>query len=693
MNRELHIDFETRSAVDLKKTGVYVYAEDPSTDVWCAAYAFGEEPVQLWAPSEDFPDYPKEIAEHVRSGGIIYAHNANFERVIWRHILAKRYGWPEPKVEQWRCTMAMAFAMALPGSLENAAAAVGLSVEKDMKGHALMLRMAKPRKRAPDGSYVWWDVPERKKRLYKYCMTDVVVEREMHRRLLPLRSFEQKLWWLDQRINDRGVHVDVDFCEQAKKVVAATTARLNAEMLAVTDYQVGGVTKVKELTEYVAKQGIPVDSIAKEQLGELLGRSDLTPEIRRALEIRQEGGKASVSKIDALLRGRSMDGRARGLLQYHAASTGRWAGRRFQPQNLKRPDETTDVPAAIEEILKGRTSWTIEWLFGSPLSIVGDCIRGMVVAAPGYKFYVADFVSIEGIVLPWLAGEDWKLNAFREYRAGRAPDLYIQSYCKTFRVPLFGKKDPRRQVGKVMELASGYQGGHGAYLRMGAKGETLVKLTAMIRESTSLPSWNESREKYQTGANGLPEDQWTALRIVIDAWRDAHPNIRQLWYDLERAAIEAIRHPGRSVPVADGKLVFKKAGSFLWLRLPSGRALCYPYPRVELTTTAWGAERAAVVCKGVNAYTHKWGDCWLYGGLLAENATQAAARDLLAEAIDRCEEAGYQSVLHCHDENVAEVREDFGELSEFVRLMEILPDWAVGCPVAADGWEGTRYRK
>lgn len=702
MSRELHIDFESRSAVDLKKTGVHVYAEGASTDLWCAAYAFDDEPVKLWTPSVDihgdawdFPaaPIPDEIAKHVRDGGVLYAHNAAFERTIWHHILAKRYRWPEPDVTQWRCTMAMALAMALPGSLENAAAAVGLQTQKDMKGHALMLRMAKPRKRTPEGEFVWWDMAERKERLYAYCIQDVEVERELHQRLLPLSEVEQRLWHIDQRINDRGVHVDEKFCQAATRIVEQTIARLNAEMLVVTDYEVGGVTKVKELTEYVVKAGIPTDGIAKGDVVELLGRGDLPAGVRRALEIRQEGGKSSVSKIDALLRGRSRDGRARGLLQYHAASTGRWAGRRFQPQNLKRPDETTDVPAAIAAIMAGRTSRTIEWAFGPPLSIVGDCIRGMVVAAPGRKFYVADFVSIEGVVLPWLAGEDWKLEAFRDYRAGNAPDLYIQSYCKTFGVPLFDKKDPRRQVGKVMELASGFQGGHGAYLRMGASGQKLVELTRMIREATHPAEWDRQSLKYETGANGLPEDQWTTLRIVIDSWRGAHPAIVQFWWDLEKAAIEAVRYPGRAVPVADGKIIFKKSGSFLWCRLPSGRALCYPYPRVEARMMPWGAEKFALVCKGVDAYTRKWGDCWLYGGLLAENVTQAAARDLLREAILRCEAAGYGTVLHCHDENVAETDEGFGSLSEFERLMEVVPAWATGCPIAADGWEGTRYRK
>lgn len=698
MSRELHIDFETRSTLDLRKTGVHAYAAHPSTDLWCACYAFDDGPVQTWRPSHVYP--PRDIQDHVESGGKVFAHNAAFERILWKHVLTPRHGWPPVQIEQWYCTMAMALAMSLPASLGEVAKAIQLPVEKDESGHALMMRMCRPRSVAEDGSITWWDVPEKIEKLIGYCAQDVVVERALHGQLVSLRPSEQRLWWLDQRINDRGVFVDAEFCEAAKKVVADTIKRLNAEMRDVTNGAVTGVTKVADLTAFVKANGIEVESIAKKLLEELIARSDLPPAVRRALEIRQEGGKSSVAKIDALLRGRSPDGRARGLLQFGAASTGRWGGRRFQPQNLKRPDESTDVPAAISDVRRGIPAHALEWAYGPPLSIIGDCIRGMVVAQPGHKFYVADFVSIEGVVLPWLAGEEWKLEAFRKYRRGEAPDLYIQSYCKTFGVPLFGKKDPRRQVGKVMELASGFQGGHGAYLRMGASGKRLEELTAMVREATPADVWNEAAEKYDKGQHsfavrhGITRDQWIALRIVIDAWRDAHPAIRTFWGDLGEASIQAVKNPGKTFSCGEGKIAYKKQGSFLWCRLPSGRALCYPYPRLEMARMPWGGQRLQLICKGVDAITKQWGDCKLYGGLLAENVTQAAARDLLAEAMVRCEAQGYPTVLHVHDENVAEVPEGHaGSLDEFVRLMELVPDWAVGCPIAAEGWSGDRYKK
>ncbi|MEY3774700.1 MAG: hypothetical protein RLZZ129_1480 [Verrucomicrobiota bacterium] len=370
----LHIDFETRSTVDLKKTGTYVYAEHPNTDLWCAAYAFGEEPVALWLPGQPCPP---RVADHVAEGGTLIAHNAAFERVIWKHILAPRHGWPEPAIEQWRCTMVMALAMALPGSLENAAGAVGLDLAKDMEGHALMLRMARPRRIDALGNPVWWDVPERKERLFAYCRQDVEVERQLEKRLLQLRPSELALWHLDQKINDRGVHVDVALCEAAKRIVAAVTERLNAEMAAVTDHEVSSCSAVSQLTAWVRSRGVATDALAKDDIDELLA-TEIPDDVRRALELRREAGKASVAKIDALLRGMNADGRARGLLQFHAASTGRWAGRRFQPQNIKRPElEGDDLTEAIRAVRTGNAD-LVEALFGPPLSVVGDCLRGMI---------------------------------------------------------------------------------------------------------------------------------------------------------------------------------------------------------------------------------------------------------------------------------------------------------------------------
>jgi DNA polymerase len=694
------IDFETRSTVDLKKSGVYRYAEDATTDVWCAAYAFGDGPVESWVPTGDWPDCPPAIVEHVAAGGQFVAWNANFERILWREVLAPRYGWPVPKLRQWSCSMAQALAMSLPGGLDACGQAVGLADGKDMDGHRLMMRMCRPR-RVEGGSIVWWTDAEKVERLRRYCEADVRTEREIRKRLVPLRPQEQRLWWLDQKINDRGVQVDVELCEKAIVVVQQQQDKLNREMRQATEGVVTACSQISALAEWVRSHGVEVDSLAKDKLDELLAEQSLPENVECALELRREANKASTSKIAALLNGRSRGGRANGLLQFHAASTGRWAGRRFQPQNLKRPDETTNIDQAIEAILTGASAATIERLFGPPLSIIGDCLRGMVCAANGQRLVFGDFVSIEAVVLAWLASEKWKLTAFKDYRAGKAPDLYIQAYCKAFGVPVFGKKDKRRQIGKVMELASGYQGGHGAYLKMGMKGERLKTLVELVQANADDGEWMWAEDAYHGAVKagrgyGLTPSEWTALRVTIDRWRAAHSRIANYWLELEGCVLSAVENPGATL-IAGGRagqpsIKYRMAGSFLWCQLPSGRCLCYPYPRIEMKDV-WGGKKPTVIYKGVDSYTRKWGDSALYGGLLAENVTQAVARDLLAEAMLRLEERGYPVVLHVHDEAGAEVPVGFGSVEEYEAIMSEVPAWAAGCPVATDAWEGLRYRK
>lgn len=686
MTPHLHLDLESRSAVDLKATGVYVYAEDRTTDIWVASFAVDDGPVKRWRPGEPVPE---EIHCAVNNDWLIYAHNMNFERVMWANILTPRYGWPVPKLEQLRCTMVMAMAMSLPGSLEKLAPALGLDARKDMAGHGLMMRMARPRKprkgetTTPDeNGLLWWGEPERRARLEDYCDQDVVTERLCETRLFPLSDSEQRLWALDQVINDRGVGVDIELANAALKIVGEHTAKLNAELREITGGAVLAGTNVAQIVAWLRQNGVETESLDKESVSFLLTR-ELPPAARRALEIRREVSKASVKKINAILKGTNANGRAQGLLQFHAASTGRWGGRRFQPQNLVRP-KLKDIPAAVRLVSCGDAE-AVEIAYGDPLSVVGDIIRGVVRAAPGNTLLASDFSNIEGRGIAWLAGEQWKLDAFRAFDAGTGPDLYKLAYSRSFGVPIDAVGDYERQVGKVQELALSYEGGIGAF-------QTMASVYGV-----SLPDAEADEVK--------------------NKWRAAHPQTKQLWRDLIDAAVRAVGHPGLRVTV-QGKLAFLKKGSFLFMRLPSGRVLTYPYPR--LVPMVWVEDRATgkrrpmpleqaektpgidfdrenanntVVYKGVDSYTRQWGDVYLYGGMLAENATQALSRDVLAEAMLRLESAGYPIVLHVHDEIVAEVRKGYGDFEEFNALMRATPSWAEGFPIVAAGWTGERYRK
>jgi DNA polymerase bacteriophage-type len=343
LDRTCSIDFETRSVVDLTDVNAYVYFDDPSTEAWCMAYCFDDDRknVRLWWAGTPCPT---EVADHIRAGGILNAWNAAFERLCFAKLMGPRHGWPVPKLEQWRCTMAAAYAMALPGKLEMAAPALGLDIRKDDAGHRLMLQMSKPRKIDP---LIWWDDFDRMERLGAYCRQDVRTEMAVASRLLPLTESEQQVWYLDQKINDRGVGIDERLCLNAREVVREAARRLDAELKTITGYEVAAATNTGAIRKWLGTRGVVTDSIAKDVLAELLNRDDLPGDVRRVLEIRRDGGKSSTAKIDAMLARRQSDGRMRGNLQYHGASTGRWAARGAQLQNLPRPSENGTIPGVV----------------------------------------------------------------------------------------------------------------------------------------------------------------------------------------------------------------------------------------------------------------------------------------------------------------------------------------------------------
>ena len=677
-----HIDFETRSAADLKALGIDLYSRHPTTDAWCLAFAFGDDEPELWVPGMPCP---LRLRAHVEASGIVVAHNAAFELAIWNNVMVPRYGWPVLRPEQVRCTMAQAYSMALPGSLEKAAAAVGIEEQKDMAGSRLMMQMARPRSVAEDGTITWWDEPEKLARLYDYCKQDVRVEREMEKRLLPLSQQENALWLVDYAINQRGFHVDRPAIQAALQIVDAEKARLDADLRRVTGNFVGFCTETARLTAWIRDHGVDVAGVAKADVLDALATDGLPDAVRAALRIRQEAGKSSMAKLDKILSAISEDGRLRNTLQYHAASTGRWAGRRVQPHNFPRPrlkqkdiDRILDtLPDAVDNFGAPHVAAAIDNAYGAPLDVLPWCLRGIINAAPGKDLLGADYANIEGRALAWLAGEDWKLQAFREADAGIGPDIYLVAAKMIWGLD-FTKDDPERQHGKVAELACGYGGGVGAF-------QTMAK-TYLVKVDDTLA--NEIKQR----------------------WRDRHPATCSYWYDLEDAAIGAV---GRSTVTMAGppgrQVKFRHAGSFLWCQLPSGRVLCYPYPQIRQVMTPWGALKDALTYmtvpqpddrkKGKIIYDASnrsdWARISTYGGKLSENVTQAVCRDFLAEALLRLDDAGASPVLHVHDEILIEVNEaaPAETLPAFERIVGQVPAWATGMPITAAGWRGKRYQK
>lgn len=661
----LHIDFETASRCDLRAEGLANYAADPSTIVHCMAYAFDDEAVDIMGNDWAGWVMPPRIEKHIQGGGLVYAHNAAFELAVWNQIMVPRFGWPKLDPAQCRCTMAMAYAMGLPGALENAAPALGLDMRKDAAGKRVMLQLCRPR---PEGR-LWRpdDDPIKFADLYEYCKQDVEVERALHQRLMELSASEQALWVLDYQINQQGVRVDLPAISQALKLVETEKARLDGEMLKTTGGVVGSCTEVQLLVKWIRAQGVELTGVAKADVLDSLA-GGLPPAVRRALELRKEAAKSSTAKLLAMKERASADSRVRGIHQYHGASTGRWAGRGIQPQNLPRPRPGIKPKDVHDMIDMFKNPGLLDMSYGPIMDALADCVRGMIIPDPGHDLVAVDFSAIEARVLAWLAGEEAVLNIFRTH--GR---IYEAAAAGIYHVPMAQVDKTQRQIGKVAVLALGYGGGVGAFQSMA--------------------------RNYNITIEDVEADD------IKKAWRLANPAIVKYWWALERAAMDAVAVGGTHTAGPVGRQVaFKRAGSFLWCKLPSGRVLCYPYPEVRATSTPNGSERDSLTYMTVvsnvkakliedPASSGTWKRVGTYGGSLAENVTQAVARDLLASAMLRLAEHDAKIVLHCHDEVVIEAPICSWSVSEVEALMAEAPSWAAGLPLAAEGWRGTRYRK
>lgn len=646
----LSLDFETRSAVDLVEVGVYNYAIHPTTDVWCLAYAFDDEPIELWTLGQPFPE---RIRQHVAAGGALRAWNANFERTIWRSLCVPKYGWPEPSREQWYCTMAEALAMGLPASLGFAAQALKLEQGKDWDGHNLMLRLCRPRKvDKKTGHITWWTDDDKLSALYAYCIQDVRTERLIAGKIRRLSERERKLYLLDQTINDRGIRVDVPMIEHATTIVARGLEEVNQRLTTITDGAVGSVTKAADLKRWLDEKGFDTPTVKKSAIRDML-TEELTDEVREALLLRQEGAKSSTAKLRSMLgHAHWQDNRMRGLLFYYGAGTGRWSGRGPQPHNFPRPE--LDPHDYIDLIRSG--DYDTLSLLVPPLIAVSSALRATMVAAPGAKLFGGDYAAIEARVLAWLAGQDDLLELFRKgkkvYAEFAAAALHKQPTEIT-------KGSIDYMMGKATVLGCGFGMGH-------------EKFIAQAKET-----W------------GLELEPETA-QFLVKSYRELYSAIVGFWYDLNDAVIEAVYHPG-TVHVVRGKIKIVVRGGVLWVVLPVGRALAYHSPKIVQRKTPWGDVRDAVEVWGMDSYIKQYAPFVLYGGLLAENVTQAVARDVMADAMVRLEAEGWPVVLTVHDSIMCETTNPEATLGRFTALMKTVPEWAAGLPLDVEGWSGDRW--
>jgi DNA polymerase len=685
---KLHIDIESRSPVDLTKAGQYVYAADPRTQITVACWSVDGAPVATWLPlSESTP--PAALLAAIRDPAAMFnAHNAGFERnmlggppgadILPPDVVAALHD-----IDRWDCTAARAAAFGLPRSLDGASMALRLPAQKDKEGYTLMRRMMRPHKK----TQLYYQPPEAFVRLGVYCAVDVLVEMAIDNALPALSAIELEIWRMTERMNDRGIAVDSEFLVAVAFLIEDSEREINRAVQNATGGAVMRASDHRALTRWLISRGVkdPGEHAAGEEpplitgtnkatvAGLLATGAQLDPLVREVLVLRQEGGKSSVAKYRAILARLSADNRARGSLVFCGApATKRWASRGIQTQNMSRVKFIKNILAAIRDVLSRASRDDIEFLHGPPLVVAAELMRSTFVAAAGHWMARGDYSQIEARVLAWLSGAAWKLAAFVAYDNGTGPDIYRIGGGSIYRKAPAALTDEERQVGKVAELALGFQGAVGA-------------LQAMAR------------------LYGVEISDETALEIVR-AWRLGNPEIadheRGLWGVLERAAFDCVRRAPGAEWVQAGRFPvwFKRTADCMAMRGPSGGALFYWWPRIEPVMKPWGEKQDSVTFWGEDSKTKRFMKFSGYGGFWAQQMTQFTARELMADALVRLDRDGRNPVLTVHDEGVCEIpftaaatAEDAAGIMESV--MRQTPAWSAGLPVAAEASAALRYMK
>jgi DNA polymerase len=689
----LFYDAETRSALNLKKVGSWRYAEDPSTDVYMVCYAIGQGPVETWYPGTPVP---QAILDHAAAGKYFSAHNVNFEYPLTNLLLAPRYGWPTLKIEQMHDTAAEAAAMGLPRSLEECGNRLGLDTQKDMEGHALMMRMCRPRKiiPSPDGGteYTWWDDQKRIQQLAEYCALDVVVARQVFRKVIRLPKDERVVWELDQAINERGVRIDLELAGALADIVETAKKNLDVKMKSLTGGAVPKCTNAKALLGWLVAQGIDTESVAKPAVTRMLDSRKTPERAKEVLRLRRTAAKASTAKLKVMQQAACTDGRLRGMFRYHGAQTGRWSGALVMLQNLTRKSPPGSIDDAAK-VAKAHGYVGVETLYGDPMGFASSMLRPCLIPEDDEELYTADLMQIEARMIAALAKEKRVLDVFAS-----GQDIYCHAATGIFGRTITKQNSQERQVGKTSVLALGYGGGPVALSAM-AKNYSLDLASTydIVHAAADSSQIDRAYWGWNRYTGDMTERAFITADLIKQAWRVANPNIVKFWTDLEAAALRTV-WTGVASAVGDCVLNLTRTKNrwYLTIMLPCGRRLCYHEPAITTVTTAWNTTRKMVVASTTDARTKKWIRRTLYGGLIAENATQASARDVLVEAMLRLDAAGYAIIAHVHDEVILTRRRGTGSVDQIRDLMTQRSDWMVklGLPVGVDVSPPlTRYQK
>lgn len=642
------IDFETRSRSNLRKEGLIKYSLDPSTEVLCFAFKKNDGPTYIYhfKIKNQKIDEQKflEFLQHVIEGVEIRAHNAPFEYYIWKNVLRRDPSYPELKLNQIHCSLAKAAMFGLPKGLAQLAMALGTTAQKDLSGSRLMMRMCKPNKKGQwfGGEKEFFDLGE-------YCKQDVETEYAVELLLIALPAQERKLWELTEKINAKGLRLDLENIEKAINILNENDDILHEKIREATDGRLKTGRQLQKLLKELQNEGLELETLNKVSVRNALKNEGISPTAELLLLIRQEIAMASVRKFVTMRGTACKDERARGLLKYYGASTGRWSSALIQVQNLYRPTiKDTDT---ILDALSFNDYEFFSSLYDSPAEACASIIRNMIIPQKGYEFFDADYSAIEARLLAWLAGETDTLLNYQ-----RGVDVYKIMASKIYNISVKEINEDQRYMGKKVELGAGYGLGH-------------VKFKNVC--------YNEDIE--------ISED---FAKTVINIYRQSHPDIVSFWYELEAAAIEAVQRPNSIVTCR--KIAFMRKDKLLMMRIPSGRKLYYYKPFLKEKETKVGRK---VVLHYLGQKTGKAIIETTYGGKLCENATQAAARDILAEAMVRLENKNYETVLTVHDEILCEVQKNTKDFQEFIDTVQIQPQWALDLPLKVSAWRGDRYHK
>lgn len=683
--KTLWCDLETFSKIPITN-GAHRYAEE----VWVLlfGYAIDDEPAKVWDLTQN-PLMPAELKAALDNPQVntVWHNGANFDTTVLRSAKNIRVDLPFYRVDD---CMVKAYSHGLPGSLGALCEVFGLPVDqaKDKDGRRLVLKFCKPDSKGVVHSAK--TDPDDWARFVNYCRMDVEAMRTIYKKL-PSWNWQAKdraQFAIDQKVNNRGILMDLELVKSAIELAENLRKKNAKKTQNLTGGEVEAATQRDALLKHILKQyGVSLPDLTKATIERRLADENIPEEVKELLRVRLSSTKTSTAKYKKILDWVNSDNRARGCLQFRGAQrTGRFSGRGPQYQNLARPTlNQWLIDMGYDAIKQGWADAIAE-----PGELMASCLRGCIVAPEGAQLVVADLSNIEGRMLAWLAGEEWKLKAFRDFDAGNGPDLYKATYGRTFGIKPEEVTKHQRQIGKVMELALGYQGGVGAFLTFAsAYSIDLDALGEHVKESIAPNFWNQAEGSYdwykqKKLTHGLKRQTFIACEAVKLAWRAAHPAIKKFWEDIDTAAISAIN----GAPAQAGRLWFDKKGAWLRMRLPSGRFICYPGVRLE----EGGVGTGTFSYMGINQYSKKWERIRTYSGKVCENSCQSTAADILIESMAPIEKAGFLIVLSVHDEFITEAPLNTTH-QELEKLMATPPSWAKDLPLAAAGYTALRYKK